>query len=103
MEEFKTRRENLINLITEDVIKTYGKPMHIVAIIPSATKTYMTERIPYVFRQNTDFLYLSGCLEPDTALILNGSSAKDFVSTILVRPSDAHAVLWDGPRTSKIL
>jgi len=102
IEEFQARRENFMNLITKDVIKTYGKPMHIVAIIPSATKTYMTEKIPYVFRQNTDFLYLSGCLEPDTALVLNGISAKDFTSTILLRPFDAQAILWDGPRTSKI-
>lgn len=88
-----------MNLIAKDVEKTYGKLMHIVAIIPSATKSYMTEKIPYVFRQNTDFLYLSGCLEPDTALVLSGNSAEDFTSTIVVRPSDAHAILWDGPRT----
>jgi Xaa-Pro aminopeptidase len=91
-----------MNLIADDVMRTYGKPMHIVAIIPSATKMYMTEKIPFVFRQNTDFLYLSGCLEPDTALILSGSSAKTFISTMLVRPNDPHAILWDGPRTGEI-
>lgn len=100
--EFEARRKNFMNLIAKDVMNTYGKSMYIVAIIPSATKMYMSTGIPFVFRQNADFLYLSGCLEPDTTLILNGSSADDFTSTILVRPFNAQSVLWDGPRTGKL-
>jgi len=68
-------------------------------VIPSATKVYMTEKIPYVFRQNTDFLYLSGCLEPDSALVLTGMRGDDHVSTLFVRERDIHSELWDGPRT----
>jgi Xaa-Pro aminopeptidase len=68
-------------------------------VIPSAAKVYMTEKIPYVFRQNTDFLYLSGCLEPDSALVLTGMRGDDHVSTLFVRKRDTHSELWDGPRT----
>lgn len=76
-----------------------GSDKHNVIIVPSATKLYMTEKIPYVFRQNSDFLYLSGCLEPDTALVLTGNSPTNFVSTVFTRQQDNHTILWDGPRT----
>lgn len=88
-----------MELIFTDILATYGKPMHTFVIIPSATKVYMTEKIPYVFHQNTDFLYLSGCLEPDTAIVFNGSCNDDLVSTLLLREQDSHSQLWDGPRT----
>ena len=74
-------------------------PKQHLVVIPSATKVYMTEKIPYVFRQNTDFLYLSGCLEPDSALVLTGERGDDHTSTLFVRKRDAHSELWDGPRT----
>lgn len=60
----------------------------------------MSERIPYVFRQNTDFFYLTGCLEPDSCLVLSaGESASEHVATLFVRDGDSHSEKWDGPRT----
>lgn len=69
-------------------------------MIPSATKQFMSDKIPYVFRQNSDFLYLSGCLEPDSCLVLAASeSATQHRATLFMREKDEHAETWDGPRT----
>lgn len=102
-EELIKRRKKLMNLLFCNAESIYEQPKHIIAIIPAATKTYMTEKIPYVFRQNTDFLYLSGCLEPDTALIMSGTTADNFTSSLFVRKQDAHSILWDGPRTGNYI
>ena len=99
--EFADRRRNLMQLLFADSTSTYEHNKHHIVIIPAATKTYMTEKIPYFFRQNTDFLYLSGCLEPDTALVLTGSCEDDFTSALFLRRQDAHSALWDGPRTGR--
>ena len=61
---------------------------HIV-IIPSATKLYMSNDIPYQFRQNTDFLYLCGFQEPDSLLILeNFGALPDHKSVLFVPKKD---------------
>lgn len=59
----------------------------------------MSDKIPYVFRQNSDFLYLSGCLEVDTVLVLWSENGSNIKSALFMRPKDKHAELWDGPRT----
>ncbi|ELT89493.1 hypothetical protein CAPTEDRAFT_172665 [Capitella teleta] len=75
---------------------------HII-IIPSASKSYMTHDIPFPFRQNTDFLYLSGFLEPNSVLVLEAKSGKlpDHTATLFVPRKDPHRELWDGPRSGK--
>lgn len=98
LDEIITRRLRLI-----DTIKSYSSVNHQniknhCVLIPSATKKYMSGMIPYVFRQNSDFLYLTGCLEHDSVLVLeiNETSAK---SLLFLRTKDKNAELWDGPRT----
>lgn len=59
----------------------------------------MTDKIPYVFRQNSDFYYLTGCLEPDSLLIMWIDETESPKSALFMRPKDRHAELWDGPRT----
>ncbi|KAJ8681468.1 hypothetical protein QAD02_017255 [Eretmocerus hayati] len=92
--EFKSRRNRLM----EKICKSGQQAVNQLVVIPSASKVYMSDRIPYVFRQNTDFLYLTGCQEPDSILllILNG---EKYSSVLFMRPKDSHAELWDGPRT----
>lgn len=70
-------------------------------VIPAATKSYISEKIPFVFRQNSDMLYLSGCLEPDTIIVLTGDSTtpETIDSTLFVRDNDSYSLTWDGPRT----
>ena len=72
---------------------------HIV-IIPSATKLYMSNDIPYQFRQNTDFLYLCGFQEPDSLLILESSgNLPEHRSVLLVPERDPVTELWEGARS----
>lgn len=59
----------------------------------------MTGKIPYFFRQNSDFYYLTGCLEPDSILVICSENEDDMKSVLFMRKKDAHAELWDGPRT----
>lgn len=59
----------------------------------------MTEKIPYFYRQNSDFYYLTGCLEPDSILVLWAENANTMRSILFMRPKNAHHELWDGART----
>ncbi|KAI9025310.1 peptidase M24, structural domain-containing protein [Phycomyces nitens] len=61
---------------------------------------YMTNNIFYQFHQNTDFWYLCGFNEPDSAMILQkDDSPRGYKQIMFVPPKSAHAELWDGPRT----
>ena len=72
---------------------------HIV-IIPSATKQYMTEDIPYPFRQNSNFVYLCGFQEPDSILVMeSGDAWPKHTSTLFVPKKDPHKELWEGARS----
>ncbi|XP_034950313.1 xaa-Pro aminopeptidase 3-like [Chelonus insularis] len=95
LEEFKERRKTLVKHIVETG-KISSHP-HII-IIPSATKVYMSDKIPYFFRQNTDFLYFTGCQEPDSILLIVVNGEK-YESTLFVQKKDLKSELWDGPRT----
>lgn len=70
---------------------------HIV-ILPSASKLYMTYDIPYHFRQNTEFLYLSGFQEPDSILVMH-TTKSGYKSVLFVPKRDPDRELWDGPRS----
>ncbi|XP_068159603.1 xaa-Pro aminopeptidase 3 [Drosophila tropicalis] len=104
MIEFQSRRNTLMKTL-QSYARTMGNEFngrscqsHMV-ILSSATKKYMSGKIPYVFRQNSDFYYLTGCLEPDSALIMTIDESSNVQSILFMRPKDAHAELWDGPRT----
>ncbi|XP_047526188.1 xaa-Pro aminopeptidase 3-like [Pieris napi] len=94
--EYKERRETLVSKLAEaeNLHKTH------VIVIPAARKQYMSDKIPYVFRQNSDFFYLTGCLEPSAILFMIKPADRDTYQTILfVHDKDSHAELWEGPRT----
>lgn len=59
----------------------------------------MTGKIPYFFRQNSDFFYLTGCLEPESILVLWTEDDGQSKSALFMRPKNSHDELWDGPRT----
>ena len=98
LQEFKSRRSKLLErIVTNNSISKNPTFTHAV-IIPSSSTVYISDKIPYVFRQNSDFLYFSGCQEPDSILMLIANGDK-FSSTLFMRKKDAHSELWDGPRT----
>ena len=97
--EYRSRRNKLMEKIAQSG-RALTNSNHIV-IIPSAPKVYMSHDIPYPFRQNTDFMYLSGFLEPDSVLVLEASSDNlpDHKATLFVPKKDAHKELWEGARS----
>ncbi|XP_045453239.1 xaa-Pro aminopeptidase 3-like [Melitaea cinxia] len=96
-QEYKERRDTLVNKLNAE--PDHAHKSHVV-IIPAACKQYMSDKIPYVFRQNSDFFYLTGCLEPSAILVMVKSGlADDYSSILFVHEKDSHAELWEGPRT----
>lgn len=95
--EFKNRRDKLIENIISHICVTNISKSHIV-IIPSSSKVYMSGKIPYVFRQNTDFLYFTGCQDPDSILIITIKN-ENIATALFLTQQDQHSELWDGPRT----
>ncbi|XP_011500575.1 PREDICTED: probable Xaa-Pro aminopeptidase 3 [Ceratosolen solmsi marchali] len=95
--EFQARRNKLMEKISR-VNKSCFKISAHVVIIPSASKVYMSDKIPYVFRQNTDFLYLTGCQEPNSILLMTAIN-DNYTSTLFMQPKNPQIELWEGPRT----
>ncbi|PZC74238.1 hypothetical protein B5X24_HaOG208164 [Helicoverpa armigera] len=95
--EYKERRETLVKKLAGEAENIHKS--HII-VIPAASRQYMSDKIPYVFRQNSDFFYLTGCLEPSAVLVMIKPPQTDkFKSILFVHDKDAHAELWEGPRT----
>lgn len=100
--EYELRRHKLASLIEAQANRlgpSASSTEHVVVVLSHPTR-YMTNDIPYPFHQNQDFLYLSGILEPDSALVLHGKGRPD--QTILFVPRrDPGRELWDGPRSGR--
>ena len=68
-----------------------------VAIIPSAREATRSNDTAYRFRQDSDFLYLTGFEEPEAIAVIAPSRDKKF--TMFVRPRDPEREIWDGRRS----
>lgn len=102
LSEFKARRERLCENIARSRPSTVSSPEAIkkhLIIVPGAGKKFMSEKIPYVFRQSTDFLYLTGCLEPASLLCICIDDDDSTNTTLFVNPRDPGAEQWEGART----
>lgn len=78
-------------------------PVKSCAVVMGATTKYRSGPVFYDFHQNPDFFYLSGFLEPESALIIEktGQKPDDVVFHMFVPPKDAQAELWGGARTGE--
>jgi len=57
----------------------------------------MVDNIPYFYRQDTDFRYLTGCLQPDNILVIEFT--KDGMkSVIFCKEGSSYDERWEGPR-----
>ncbi|KAM7386475.1 hypothetical protein PAMA_009201 [Pampus argenteus] len=100
--EYELRRYKLASLIEAQADRmglSASSSNHVVIVLSHPTR-YMTNDIPYPFHQNQDFLYLSGILEPDSALVLHGKGRPD-QAILFVPRRDGGKELWDGPRSGK--
>lgn len=85
-EEFRARRERFLEAI--------GGGVAVLAAAPELVKSRDTE---IVYRQNSDFFYLTGFLEPGAVAVLTPhDSAHRF--TLFVRPRDPERETWNGKR-----
>ncbi|KAM6905370.1 xaa-Pro aminopeptidase 3 [Xenentodon cancila] len=100
--EYELRRHKLAALIQAQADRmgpSASSGNHVVIVLSHPTR-YMTNDIPYPFHQNQDFLYLSGFLEPDSALVLHGRGQPD-QAILFVPRRDPGRELWDGARSGK--
>ncbi len=72
-------------------------PAKSLAVIPAAPSRVRSRDTDYVFRQNSDFHYLTGFEEPEALLVLERGVRKRR-SILFCRPKDALRERWDGTR-----
>jgi len=86
-EEFAKRRRQLMRIMGRDSI----------AILPAAVPKLRNNDVEYAFRQDSDFLYLSGFPEPEAvAVLVPGRPEGEYL--LFVRPRDPARETWDGRR-----
>lgn len=86
--EFTRRRKALMELMEPNSI----------AILPSAKEKSRSRDTDYLYRQDSDFFYLTGFVEPDAVtVLLPGREHGEFV--VFCREKDQEREIWDGYRS----
>ncbi|KAL2147469.1 hypothetical protein VTI28DRAFT_9369 [Corynascus sepedonium] len=77
----------------------HSLPDGAVAVLPSAEVKYRSGAVFYPFRQESNFLYLTGFSEPQSLAVIRktGPSLGDYTFHLFCRPKDAFAEQWSGP------
>ncbi|MDT4897129.1 MAG: Xaa-Pro aminopeptidase [Acidobacteriota bacterium] len=68
-----------------------------VAIVSSAREATRSNDTQYRYRQDSDFLYLTGFDEPEAIAVI-APSRPEHKFTLFVRPRDPEREIWDGRR-----
>jgi len=88
--EFKRRRNQLMRMMGRNSI----------AIFPAAPERIRNRDVQYPFRQDSDFLYLTGFPEPEAvAALIPGRGHGEYV--LFCRERDATREMWDGVRAGQ--
>ena len=86
-QEFARRRKQLMAMMEDNSI----------AILPAAPERTRSRDTEYSFRQDSDFYYLSGFMEPESVLVLiPGREHGEYV--LFCREKDRDKEIWDGYR-----
>jgi len=83
--EFAKRRLQLMQIAGDESV----------IIVRAAAQKYRNNDVQYPYRQDSDFLYLSGFSEPHAMMVLL-PQAKDGHSILFCRERDRHREMWDG-------
>lgn len=90
-QEYADRRSRLASLLPADSV----------VILPAAELKYRSGAVFFPFRQESNFLYLTGFSEPDSLAVIrtisSPSPSENHTFHLLVRPKDAHLEQWSGP------
>lgn len=88
-EEYFARRQRIMDQIPDKSL----------VIVPGNVTQYASNSVFYQFRQDPNFQYLTGFLEPDSALLLHRESSDVQRAIMFVPRKNAHAEMWEGVRT----
>ena len=87
LSELKNRRMALIKEM----------PKNSIAILSAADRNYRSRDVENPYRQNSDFLYMTGLSEPNLINIIY--EEEDIVYSVLFRNNTTeHEKIWDGSR-----
>ncbi|KAK4150325.1 peptidase M24, structural domain-containing protein [Chaetomidium leptoderma] len=77
----------------------FSLPDGAVAVLAAAETKYRSGPVFYPFRQESNFLYLTGFSEPQSLAVIRktGPSLGDYDFHLFCRPKDAVAEQWSGP------
>ena len=70
-----------------------------VAVLPSAPVSVRSNDVEYVYRQDSDFYYLTGFAEPESVAVF-APGHKDGEYVLFVRPRDKERETWTGRRAA---
>jgi Xaa-Pro aminopeptidase len=88
--EFVKRRKNLMRMIGNDAI----------AIVPASTVKVRNRDVEFDYRQDSDFMYLTGFIEPEAvAVLVPGRSQAQFI--LFCRERDMEMETWNGRRAGQ--
>ena len=83
--EYASRRLQLMDIAGDESV----------IIVPAADPKLRNNDVAYPYRQDSDFLYLSGFSEPDAMMVLLPGE-KGGHSILFCRERDPHREMWDG-------
>lgn len=105
LNEFRERRHSLVNLIRK-YIKTENKQSSakFIVCLPSSSRLYMGPDVAYFpYKQQSDFYYFTGCMQPDAVLLINGND-ETFSTNLFLPRNTTHSIeeyeRWFGPTIS---
>jgi Xaa-Pro aminopeptidase len=84
--EFHKRRQQMMRMTGEDSI----------IIVCASPERFRNGDVHYPYRQDSDFLYLTGFLEPDAILVMVPGK-KGGKSILFCRERDLEREMWNGP------
>ena len=101
VEEFRQRRSNLVQLVRNYLVKSQKSSKDFTVCLPSAVLQYMGPDVVYFpFKQQADFYYLTGCLQPNAYLMLHGNE-RSYSPHLYLSPCSMLSIddyqRWFGP------
>ena len=74
---------------------------HSIAIIVSADEQIRTNDVPYPYRQNSNFYYLTGFNNPNAMFLIHKTSKNDIVEHFFIKKPNSHDEIWTGALPTK--
>lgn len=90
-QEFEHRRTNYVKNLTTYQKHYFSSKMKnltaqnpsFIAVIPSAMTSFLAPDVPHMFKQNSDFWYLTGFNEPNSVLVISNTGDDTTYKTAL--------------------